>query len=38
MTTEKAGDGDPLIRVTGLIIAVVAMQMMITGIRTGLKL
>ena len=28
----------PLIRVTGLIIAVVAMQMMITGIRTALKL
>lgn len=28
----------PLIRLTGLIIAVVAMQMMITGIRTALKL
>ena len=28
----------PLIRVTGLIIAVVAMQMMITGIRTAFKL
>ena len=28
----------PLIRVTGLIIAVVAMQMMVTGIRTALKL
>ena len=28
----------PLIRVTGLIIAVVAMQMMFTGIRTALKL
>ena len=28
----------PLIRVTGLIIAVVAMQMMITGIKTCLKL
>ena len=28
----------PLIRLTGLIIAVVAMQMMITGIRTAFKL
>ena len=28
----------PLIRLTGLIIAVVAMQMMITGLRTALKL